>query len=109
MNREEDPNPLAAQDADEDDAEMVELDLDAVQAAIDAFADSGLDFGEGSMLADHLSGLTASLLRKLALERGLEEEQVAEAAAEIAAFAVDIALSEEELPEFRPESSGMAN
>ena len=82
--------------------ELVEIDWDAIQSAVDGFAGAGLDFRNSSSLADHLAALIAALLRRMHEQDGLDEGEMAEAAAEMAAFAVDLAVGGEELPEFVP-------
>ena len=82
--------------------DFVEIDWEPLQAAIDAMADEGLDVDDGEVVRDHLAALLAALLRRIRDEGELAEEEVAEAAAEVAALAVQIALGEEEVPEFAP-------
>ena len=82
--------------------DFVEIDWFPLQAAIDAMADEGLDIDDNEVVRDHLATLMASLLRRMQTEEGLENEEVAEAAAEVASLAVQIALGEEEVPEFLP-------
>lgn len=101
MNKETEPF------ADED--ELVEIEWDALQGAVDAFADAELDFTDNPGLADHLSALMACLLRKIGGDGNLDDQQLAESAAEIAAFAVDLALSGDELPDFAPSDEGDEN
>lgn len=84
----------------DDDGEMVEIDWEPLQGAVDAFRDAGLDLSDNRSLLDHWGALLGALLRKVHAEEGLEEEEVAELAAETAAFGIDLAFGPDELPEF---------
>lgn len=84
------------------EGDYVEIDWEPLQAAIDAMADEGLDIDDNEVVRDHLAALLASLLRRVQAENDLEDEQLAEAGAEVAALAVQIALDGEEVPNFAP-------
>ena len=87
---------------DEEEGELVEIDWEPLQGAIDAFHDAGLDFDDNRTLLDHWGALLGALLRKIQSEEGLEEEEIAELAAESAAFGVDLAFGGDDLPDFLP-------
>ena len=82
--------------------DFVEIDWGPLQAAIDAMADEGLDVDDYEVARDHLAALLASLLRRIGNEEDLEAEDLAEVAAEVASLAVQIAVAEEDVPEFAP-------
>lgn len=82
--------------------DYVEIDWEPLQAAIDAMADEGLDVDDDEVVRDHLAVLLASLLRRMQAEADLTEDDLAEAAAQVAELAVLIALGEEDVPEFAP-------
>ncbi|HEX9731712.1 MAG TPA: hypothetical protein VGG06_06945 [Thermoanaerobaculia bacterium] len=82
--------------------DYVEIDWEPLQAAIDAMADEGLDVDDSEVVRDHLAVLLASLLRRMQAEGDLTEDELAEAAAQVAELAVLIALGDEEVPEFAP-------
>lgn len=84
------------------DGEMIEIDWTPIELAIDGLAEGGLDLEDGPNVLNHLSALLASCLRHQMDENEWDAEKVAEAAAETAAFAVDLALGEDELPAFEP-------
>ena len=84
------------------DGEMIEIDWTPIELAIDGLAEGGLDLEDGPSVLNHLSALLASCLRHQMDENDWDAEKVAEAAAEAAAFAVDLALGEDELPAFEP-------
>ena len=85
-----------------DEDELVEIDWEPLQGAIDALHASDLDFTDNRNLLDHWGALLGALLRKVYAEENLEEEEVAELAAETAAFGIDLAFGPEELPDFAP-------
>ncbi len=89
-------------DLGDDEGELVEIDWEPLQGAIDALHDAELDFTDNRSLLDHWGALLGALLRKVHIEEGLEEEEVAELAAEAAAFGIDLAFGPEELPDFVP-------
>lgn len=80
--------------------DFVEIDWEPLQAAIDAMADEGLDVDDDEVMRDHLAVLLASLLRRMQADEELTEDDLAEAAAQVAELAVLIALGDEEVPEF---------
>lgn len=82
--------------------DYVEIEWEPLQAAIDAMADEGLDVDDSEMVRDHLAVLLASLLRRMQAENDLDEETLAEVAAQVAELAVLIALGDEDVPEFAP-------
>ena len=82
--------------------DFVEIDWGPLQSAIDAMADEGLDVDDDDVVRDHLAALLAALLRRMQAEGDLADEELAETAAEVAALAVQIALGEEDVPEFLP-------
>ena len=82
--------------------DYVEIDWGPLQAAIDAMADEGLDVDDYEVVRDHMAALLAALLRRIGNEESLEGEELAEVAAEVASLAVQIALGEEDVPEFAP-------
>lgn len=82
--------------------DFVEIDWEPLQAAIDAMADEGLDVDDSEVVRDHLAVLLASLLRRMQAEKELTEDDLAEAAAQVAELAVLIALGDEDVPEFAP-------
>lgn len=84
------------------DGEMIEIDWTPIELAIDGLAEGGLELEDGPNVLNHLSALLASCLRFQMEENEWDAEKVAEAAAETAAFAVDLALGEDELPAFEP-------
>lgn len=85
---------------DPKEGEVVEIDWTPIELAIDGLAEGGLDLEDGPVVLNHLSALLASCLRSLQENEGWDDERLGEAAAETAAFAVDLALSEDELPAF---------
>ncbi|MDA8019334.1 MAG: hypothetical protein MPN21_17980 [Thermoanaerobaculia bacterium] len=90
---------------EQDDArvgEMIEIDWTPIELAIDGLSEGGLELEDGPNVLNHLSTLLASCLRRHMEESEWDAEKVAEAAAETAAFAVDLALGEDELPAFEP-------
>ncbi len=91
------------------DDELVEIDWEPLQGAIDALHEADLDFTDNRNLLDHWGALLGALLRKVYAEEGLEEEEVAELAAEAAAFGIDLAFGPEELPDFAPSEPSDAN
>ena len=93
----------------DDDGELVEIDWEPLQAAIDAFHEAGVDFTNNQSLLDHWGAMLGSLLRKVNAEESLEEEEVAELAAEAAAFGIDLAFGSDELPDFAPSSEQEEN
>lgn len=86
----------------EGDGEMVEIDWEPLQGAIDAFHDGGLDFSDHQSLLDHWAALLGALLRKVQAETDLEEDDLVELAAQAVAFGTDLAFSSDELPDFLP-------
>jgi hypothetical protein len=82
--------------------DYVEIDWEPLQDAIDALADGGLDVDDDEVMRDHLAALLASLLRRMQAQGELDDEELAESAAEVAALAVQIALGDEEVPPFLP-------
>lgn len=84
------------------DGEMIEIDWTPIELAIDGLAEGALDLDHGPNVLNHLSALLASCLRHQMQENEWDAEKVAEAAAETAAFAVDLALSDDDLPAFEP-------
>jgi hypothetical protein len=79
---------------------MIEIDWTPIELAIDGLAEGGLDLEDAPAVLNHLSAILASCLRFHMEESDWDAEKVAEAAAEAAAFAVDLALSDDELPAF---------
>jgi hypothetical protein len=96
MSRDEADEPI------EEGDEFIEIDWEPLQAAVDAMDEFGLDFSDNDALVHHWGALLASLLRKIRDEQDVNDEELSELAAEVAAFAVDLALSEEEIPAFEP-------
>lgn len=86
--------------AEEED--FIEIDWEPLQAAIDAMDEFGLDFEDNDAVVHHWGAVLAAILRKIETEQGIDEDELAELAAEVASFAVDLALSDEEIPEFAP-------
>ena len=87
---------------DDEDGEMVEIDWEPLQGAIDAFHEAGLDFSDHQSLLDHLSALMGSLLRKMQADLKMEEDELIELAAQSVAFGTDLAFGSDELPDFLP-------
>ena len=96
-------------DGDGSEDELVEIDWAPLQAAIDAMAEEGLDLDDGEDLINHWAALLGVLLRKVRGDEQLSEDELAELAAEAAAFAVDLAVSEENLPELTPSGEQRGN
>ncbi|MEM6794215.1 MAG: hypothetical protein AAF725_09545 [Acidobacteriota bacterium] len=94
---------------DEVEEELVEIDWGPLQAGLDAMAAEGLDFQDNEGLMNHWAAFLGALLRKVQGDENAPEEELAEMAAEVAAFAVDLAVSEEDLPEFLPSSQQEEN
>lgn len=84
------------------EGDYVEIDWEPLQAAIDAMADEGLDTDDDEVMRDHLAALLAALLRRIRTAGDLDDEGLAETAAEVAALAVQIALGDEDVPPFVP-------
>lgn len=90
-----------AQDGPEDhEDELVEIDWGVLQGAIDGMAEQGLDLEDRDAVLSHWAVLLGTWLRKLNTDFNIAEDDLAEIAAEAAAFAVDVAVSGEELPPF---------
>lgn len=88
------------QDTEAREGEMIEIDWTPIELAIDGLAEGGLDLEDAQAVLNHMSAMMASCLRLHMEESQWDAEKVAEAAAEAAAFAVDLALSDDELPAF---------
>ncbi|MEL7061758.1 MAG: hypothetical protein AAGN46_17160, partial [Acidobacteriota bacterium] len=88
-----------------DDGEPIEIDWAPLQQAINAFDDHDLDFEDNASLLYHVGALLGSLLAKLQREDGLDDAEVAETGAALAAFAVEVATGDEEVPPFEPDAS----
>lgn len=84
------------------EGDYVEIDWGPLQAAINAMADEGLDIDDNEVVRDHMAALLASLLRRVQAENDLSDEELAEAAAEVASLAVQIAIEGDEVPTFEP-------
>lgn len=84
----------------DEEGHVVEIDWGPVEMAIEGLADGGIDLADGEAVLNHVAVLVASCLRRMSEEEGWDEETVAEAAAQTAAFAVDLALSDDEIPDF---------
>ncbi|MEM1181311.1 MAG: hypothetical protein AAGM22_23415 [Acidobacteriota bacterium] len=80
--------------------ELVEIDWGVLQGAIDGMSEQGLDLDDRDAVLSHWAVVLGSWLRKLHTDDGIAEDDLAEIAAEAAAFAVDVAVSDEELPPF---------
>ncbi len=95
----EEPTNGGGDAAGEDD--FMEIEWDVLEAAIDAMADAGLDLADPESASEHIAILLASLLRRVREEDpDVDEEQLSEMAADVAAIAVEIALGEDEVPPF---------
>ena len=81
-----------------DDEEFIEISWEPLEAALDAMVEAGLDLSESESALHHVGALLAILLRRLSEDQEIAEDEIANLAAEVASFAVDLALSEEELP-----------
>ncbi len=86
------------EDNDADTDEFIEISWEPLEAALDAMIESGLDLSDTESALHHVGALLAVLLRKIDEEQEVDEDEIANLAAEVASFAVDLALSEEELP-----------
>lgn len=84
------------------DEDFIEIDWEPLQAAIDAMDEYGLDFQDNDAVVHHWGAVLAAILRKIEAEQGIDEDELAELAADVASFAVDLAVSDEEIPEFAP-------
>ena len=93
----------------DDDGEMVEIDWEPLQGAIDAFHEGGLDFSDHQSLLDHWAALLGALLRKVQADQNLEEDELVELAAQSVAFGTDLAFGSDELPEFLPSDEQVEN
>lgn len=87
-------------DLPEDD-EIIEIDWEQLQAAIDGLDDGGLDLDDTELVLYHLAALQASVLRRLRDEDGADPATIAEVAADLAAFATELAIGDDELPAFQ--------
>lgn len=86
------------EDTDADGEEFIEISWEPLEAALDAMIEAGLDLSDTESALHHVGALLAVLLRKIDEEQEVDEDEIANLAAEVASFAVDLALSEEELP-----------
>ena len=89
-------------DADSMEEELVEVDWMPIQGALDAMDDEGLNLDDNNRVANHLAVMVGAFLRKVQADGDIDEETLAEMAAELAAFAVDLAVGDDELPPFAP-------
>lgn len=87
---------------DYDDDELVEIDLEALEGTVDLWHDAGLDLSDNEEVFAHSSALLAMVLRRVHRAGQVDEEDLATIAAEAAAFAVEVALGDDDLPEFVP-------
>ncbi|MEM9553146.1 MAG: hypothetical protein AAGC60_02730 [Acidobacteriota bacterium] len=93
---------MSEQDQDlPNDDEMIEIDWDQLQAAIDGLEDAGLDLEDTELVLYHLAALQASALRRLREEDDADEMAIAEVAADLAAFAAELAVGDDDLPAFQ--------
>ncbi|MEM1206502.1 MAG: hypothetical protein AAGN66_24930 [Acidobacteriota bacterium] len=107
MSDQDDKAPEALElerDGLEQDDELVEVDWGPIQAALDGMAEEGLDLDDYNHVANHMAVMLGAFLRQVQADGDIEEETLAEMAAELAAFAVDLAVGEDELPPFAPSS-----
>jgi hypothetical protein len=88
----------APEDDNEESEEFIEISWEPLEAALDAMIESGLDLSDTESALHHVGALLAVLLRKIDEEQEVDEDEIANLAAEVASFAVDLALSDEELP-----------
>ena len=88
------------QEVPEYEDELVEIDWGILQGAIDGMAEEGLDLADRDAVLSHWAVVLGTWLRKLHKDTGMDEGELAEVAAEAAAFAVDVAVSGEDLPPF---------
>lgn len=88
----------APEDDNEEAEEFIEISWEPLEAALDAMIESGLDLSDTESALHHVGALLAVLLRKIDDEQEVDEDEIANLAAEVASFAVDLALSDEELP-----------
>lgn len=86
------------EDNDTESEEFIEISWEPLEAALDAMIESGLDLSDTESALHHVGALLAVLLRKIDEEQEVDEDEIANLAAEVASFAVDLALSDEELP-----------
>lgn len=93
----------------EHEDELVEIDEGVLQGAIDGMVEEGLDLDDRDAVLSHWAVLLGAWLRKLHQETGMDEGQLAEFAAEAAAFAVDVATSGEELLPFAASDDQVEN
>ncbi|MEM8994193.1 MAG: hypothetical protein AAGF23_05310 [Acidobacteriota bacterium] len=98
--------PEALEDGDE---ELVEIDWGVLQGAIDGMSEQGLDLDDRDAVLSHWAVVLGTWLRKLHVGDGIAEDDLAEIAAEAAAFAVDVAISDEELPPFADSDDQVEN
>ncbi len=86
------------EDDNDESEEFIEISWEPLEAALDAMIESGLDLSDTESALHHVGALLAVLLRKIDEEQEVDEDEIANLAAEVASFAVDLALSDEELP-----------
>ena len=86
-----------SQEAEE---EMVEIDWEPLQHAINVMSYAGLDLEDGEEMAHHLATLLASFLKQQQQANEMSDEDVGELAAWIAGNAAEIAFTVEDLPPF---------
>lgn len=86
------------EETDGDAEEFIEISWEPLEAALDAMIEAGLDLSDTESALHHVGALLAVLLRKIDEEQEVDEDEIANLAAEVASFAVDLALSDEELP-----------
>lgn len=92
--------PIETEGPDDDGDELVEIDWGVLQGAVNGMAEQGLDLDDRDAVLSHWAVVLGTWLRKLHKVDGIAEDDLAEIAAEAAAFAVDVAISGEELPDF---------
>ncbi len=88
----------APEDDNDEAEEFIEISWEPLEAALDAMIEAGLDLSDTESALHHVGALLAVLLRKIDEEQEVDEDEIGNLAAEVASFAVDLALSDEELP-----------